>query len=347
MKLSNTLLVMAATTAIASCSNDKSENPPVPSDEAIAFNASAPLAPRSVITTGSLTDFRVTAFVDGKEYMNNVLVTKHGGSWTYTPTMYWPADKEVNFFSYAPGSGSGNAAHSDGKTDLTGFVNDGNTDLLYGVNMHESGEKTNMVTINFRHALSQIRFAFTRKTENPPIRVDVMKVDLVNILSQGDFNFPHETTSQGNKVVGEWSNQSVMTNPVIYSGPAVTLTDNPKQLLSSSYIFAVPQTLQPSEISGTGRKGSFVRALCAIYHEESGLKLWPTSSTPDRDEATGCGYLYFPLDASGSDGAIKTWDEGKAYRYNISIGVPKTSSAIQFDVTVDQYENFANPDLEN
>lgn len=350
MRLRDAVLLAAAGVSLIACSDDHDNAPSRPSGKAIVFNATAPRASRSVITTGSLNNFRVTAFVNGQKYMDNVSVWKSDGGWTYTPMMYWPADASVNFFSYAPGVRSeGDVSLSEnGPADLDGFVNSGTTDLLYGVNMNESGATTNMVKINFRHALSQVRFTFRRKDEAPAIRVDVRNVDLIKINSEGNFQFPRETTSQGSAVTGKWSGQSAYANPVIYNGGVVTLTDSPQELLSTGYIFAIPQTLEPSELKGTTRKGSYVRVLCSIYHEDTGVKLWPSKEgTHDYDSATGCGYLYFPLDGGGAEGAVSGWESGKAYVYNIEIGVPNNAAAIQFDVTVDEYIDFADVNMGN
>lgn len=348
MKLTNTFLLLAAGFSLAACSSDDDVPNKMPSDEAISFNASAPLAPRAVITTGTLKDFHVTAFTDGKPFMKNVKVTKVDNVWQYSPTMYWPVDQTVNFFSYAPAEGGAAPREASGDgTDLS-FTNTGSVDLLYGVNMDLSGETSNMVNINFRHALSQVRLALRRKAETPAIRVDVIGIDLLNIKSTGDFKFPRETTSQESTSKGTWSNQGTPGNPELFKADQAqpwTLTDDYDEQNSSSYFFFVPQTLTPSKMSGTAPSGSIARVLCAVYHEETGAKIWPSKSLEEK--GTGCGYIYFPLDAGGNEGAVSEWEAGRAYVYSLTIGVPSTSSAIQFDVTVDEYQDFAQIPLDN
>ena len=94
-------LMLAA--SIASCSSDNSENIE-PSDVAISFTATAPYAPqsRAVVTTQTLSSFRVYGFVDKELYMNNVEVNKVGNKWQYSPLQYWPIGKSINFYSYSP-----------------------------------------------------------------------------------------------------------------------------------------------------------------------------------------------------------------------------------------------------
>ena len=79
---------------------------------------------------------------------------------------------------------------------------------------------------------------------------------------------------------------------------------------------------------------------CAIYHEDTGTQIWPR----------GAEYadIYFPLH-SAAEGAqtVSEWQQGRAYIYNLTIGVPSQTSAIEFDVTVDEYQSFADADIEN
>ena len=340
MKLKHILPLSLAGLALAACSTDNGKDAPEVTGDAIRFNASAPIAPRNVTTTENLENFRVTAFVEGKRYMDNVLVTKNGNAWTYTPVMYWPAEEPVNFFSYSPDDIVQSA--TDGTSaDLKGFVNSGTTDLLYGVNMDESQKTTKMVKINFRHALSQVRFYFRRKSQNPPIRVDVTNVALTQINSVGDFNFPRTSTSQSSTAQGTWTAQAVPTVPVLYADNAthaVTLTDNGIELNPDSYYFFIPQKLTaPGEDYASG---AFVKVTCAIYHEGTNTKLWPKEA--DYSD------IYFPLNTDGNGTrSVTEWLQGRAYVYNISIGVPSETSSIEFDVTVDEYKDFTETDLEN
>lgn len=336
MKLKHILLLSVASLSLAACSDDDKSSPEI-TGNAIRFNASAPLAPRDVTTTENLENFRVTAFVAGKKYMDNVLVTRTGNNWTYSPTMYWPADETVNFFSYSPDNIT--KSRDDGADDdIKGFVNDGTTDFLYGVNMDESGKTSKMVKINFRHALSQVRFYLKRKVQDPAIRVDVTGVTLTKINSVGDFSFPRTTTAQGSAAYGTWSAQSMPTDPAIYNGEAAVLTDEGTELNPGSYYFFIPQKLEKA--AGNTTDGAFVKVTCAIYHEGTGTKIWPSGA----DYAD----IYFPLNTTGTGSqAVTEWLQGRAYVYNLTIGVPSESSAIEFDVTVDEYQNFAESDLEN
>lgn len=337
MKIKFSLLILPlAGLAFAACSSDGDGGRDVTGNE-IRFNASAPVAPRTVSTTGNLDNFRVTAFVAGKKYMDNLQVLKVDNVWTYSPIMYWPADETVNFFSYSPD----NITHStadDRMADILGYVNNGTTDFLYGVNMNESGTNTRMVKINFRHALSQVRFYLKRKAQDPPIRVDVTGVSLTNINNVGDFSFPRATTSASSATYGDWDEQTKPVDPVLYSGQPVTLTDNGKELNPGGYYFFIPQ-----DLDGVGEdtvNGNFVKVTCAIYHQGTGTKVWPVGKE--------YGEIYFPLNTVDTHRqGIDEWEQGRAYVYNLTIGVPSGTGAIVFDVTVDEYSDFSETELVN
>ena len=345
MKAIYAFTILAIGAGAFACSDDKDYDGPQPGTagrNAIEFTASAPRAPRDVSTTENLEKFYVTAYTDGTLFMENVEVSRQGsGAWGYTPRMYWPAEGTVNFFSYTPDI-TANVHQTENGADIPGYVNPGNIDLLYGVNMDESspaGTVDKQVKVNFRHALSQVRFKLRRQdgTHNP-LRVEVGAVQVMNICSTGTFNFPRATTSADSDVRGEWSDTKTTVSPDIYRGENITLTSEAQLVGNSGYIFTVPQILATSVENGY--EGAYVRVLCSIYDETSGVKLWPSTSASTYDQASGSGYLYFPLASTPS-----TWDAGKAYVYSLTIGMPQGSSAIEFDVTVDDYQDFADIEL--
>ncbi len=119
-------------------------------------------------------------------------------------------------------------------------------------------------------------------------------------------------------------------------------TDTPVELQNSGYIFAIPQTLTKSEVSGTNYSGAYARVLCEIFDRNTGVKIWPQSADVVSD---GAGYIYFPLNASEQTNA--EWQLGKAYRYTINIDVPTTSNKIDFDVTVEEFPDFIDTQVNN
>lgn len=223
--------------------------------------------------------------------------------------------------------------------DIPGFINNtGSVDLLYAVNMKQTAGETGQVKVNFRHALSQVRFLLSRKSDPSvnPIRVEINKVELVNIASKGDFQMPRATTSAVTTDRGEWTNLGNIQNVTLYDGKSKTLTDTPTEYNTPGYIFSIPQELLASVRQGNSFNGAWLSVRCSIYDDVSGVRLWP--STTDLGYENGFALLYFPLNAD--DSRYPEWEPGKAYSYGISIGVPQGSSAIDFDVTVDEYGDF-------
>ncbi|MDE6089168.1 MAG: fimbrillin family protein [Duncaniella sp.] len=341
-----THIAIAASVALSlsSCSDHDSDAPS--SGNIISFNASAPLSGRQVVTTNSLQDFKVWAFADGKPYMSDVTVDRTSNGWSYSPTMYWPAETPLNFYSYSPAIRT--ATESDSSNpDIPGFINGGSTDLLYSVNIGEtrSGSLATPVQINFRHALSQVRFQLrprVAKAGEQALSVNVRALDLLGTNTVGSFNFPDNSTTIGNQVTGEWTDQSTPAEKRIFEGSEMLATDTPKELLSTGYIFSIPQTLPKSDISGTSYSGAYARVLCEIFDRNTGVKIWPETADVVAD---GAGYIYFPLNANQTSDT--EWQLGKAYRYTLNIDAPATSSKIDFDVTVEEYPDFIDSQINN
>ena len=76
--------------ALPACSEKEETQAPADSN-AISLSAVVPNGSRSAATTtASIKDFIVYAFTEGSMLMDGVKVTREGGSWTYSPTAYWP-----------------------------------------------------------------------------------------------------------------------------------------------------------------------------------------------------------------------------------------------------------------
>lgn len=335
MKSVSLLLAIAAVAGLASCSNDDHDTL-TPTKNEVRFNVTVPISTRALTTTAKLDHFRIFSFVDSQPYMSNVQADKTGSNWATTPVMYWPADdKPVNFYCISPMVGT-ETDSGESLPHIKDYVNtDGTTDLLYAVNI---GAVINPVRINFRHALSRIAFNFKRRqasSSQAPIKVEVKDVAVTNIFSKGSFNYPNQTTAPSGMAVGTWLDQSAATDAQIFSGSVKTLTDAYTTINSTGYEFALPQELP---VSKEDMSGAYLRVLCSVYDETSGVRIWPKSQAED--------YLYFPLNSPGAANTTKTWEPGKAYAYNITIGVPEGTGKIEFDITVDDYPDFADMPVE-
>ena len=332
------LCIAAAGLSFAACNNHYDENEHgTPSDpRAISFDVAVPKTARAATTSQTIREFRVWAFAQGKPFMSNIKVSRDENSpWTYSPTMYWPLNQTLNFYCVSPEISTGVRLERDGRdADIPGFVNrEGKTDLLYAVNI---GESKSPVHVNFRHALSQINFNVKRATRTSHmLKVEVNAVDLLGTYHQGDFEYPDRTTAPDSRDRGEWDNQTGLRDASIYGGGDMItlLNDKAERANNTGYIFAIPQELLESKPDHSG--GAYVRVLCSIYDQQTNLKLWPPREL--QEAATESGYIYFPLNR---DARIDEWEPGKFYNYTLTIDVPESASAISFDVTVDDMNDF-------
>lgn len=356
MKFTHSLLLLSAVAmlGLAACDKDDDEIIGPTGTDAISFTVSVPRVTRAVVdqtTTETIDNFSTWAFTGPQStlLMNNVRVGKEGGQWTYTPLMYWPADgQKVNFYSISPAYEGWDKPVAIGTVpDIEAYKVAGNVDLLYAVNIGASSA-TPLVNVNFRHALSNIHFLLkTRDADatQPPLRVEVDRVELLGVNSTGDFAFPRQTTGSDIAAAskGSWSNIKDPVNVDLYTGAMVNIESktDAKEYNNHEpgYSYAMPQELPASVNTSDTYTGAWVRVRCAVYDEGSGVKFWPSASTPGYDGDSGYAYIYFPLSDPAHGITVNTWEVGKAYYYTLNIGVPKGSSTIEFDVTVDHYDD--------
>lgn len=327
---------------LASCSSGDEADVKAPgkADNAIVFNAMVPKAPRAAsTTTATIKEFYVYAFTAGKPYMEHVAVRRNGSSWTYTPVMYWP-DTPVNFYAYSPNITNTPVVGDDVIGDIPAYNCDGQTDLLYAVNIGETA-KASPVNINFRHALSRVTVMLSSSNAN--IRVNVRHVSLHGLYHTGTFYFPDATTSSSSPDnIGKWDdltlNYDVLLFYALDNEDNLDLTTTPVDVTENNLdiSFFIPQPLTKMSLDGATYAGNYIAVDCEIFDSTSGAKIWPTGSTPPSQlvPETPAGRLVFPLTTS----TIDEWKIGHAYIYNIKIDNPVVLQPIDFNVTVDDYE---------
>lgn len=331
---------MTAALALTSCSSDTDE--PIPEGGTIRFGAVIPGGSRvTPTTTTSISKFTVDAFTAGKPYMENVKVVRSGATWTYSPTMYWPTTP-VNFYAVSPDITNSPGIGSDGLSDITGYTNNGNIDLLYAVSMNEMAREA-PVQLNFRHAMSYLKIMLS--CSNSDLTVKVGHVKLCNVSLRGDFTFPDASTSASSTSGrGAWTNLSMTSDLLTFyameESDAVTLTTTPTDLTENNLNigYMLPQPLTELAFDGTKYSGSAIQIDCEMFDTSTGAKIWPTDATPSEQLVpdTGYGRLMYPLRTS----TLTEWQQGYAYVYNIVIDNPSVLHPISFGVTVDEYTEF-------
>ena len=192
------LLAAVAIAALASCSNDDVVD--VNQGKGISFRTSLDkaLTRANVTNLQNLAAFNVTAIGNGVNYFTNLAVTSNdnGNNWNTASTYYWPG-YELAFFAYAPQNPGGNVEISSAEKKITGFspaqsVLD-QKDLIISYNTGtKSRNEANGVSMNFKHALSQIEVK--AKCSNDKVKIEVLGVKLVNAASKADsVSYTHLT----------------------------------------------------------------------------------------------------------------------------------------------------------
>ena len=322
-----------------SCTDDDSPER-INEQKAINFCALVPNAPRAAsTTTATIKDFIVYAYTGGMPYMQNVLVTRNGSTWSYSPIVYWPSTP-LNFYAYSPNITNSTSPDDPEIGSIPGYKNTGHTDLLYAVNMGEVMKPT-PVNLNFRHAMSRVSVMLS--SSNPQIDVRVHYVKLHNIYLQGTFHFPHVTTSpQQPDHIGNWSdlklNNDFILFTIIGNEDILTLTPKPVDITENNLdvSFFIPQPLTQLVYDGSDFTGNGIEIDCEIFDTTTGTKIWPSTKTPPAQLIPECpaGRLLFPA----STDAITEWKIGHSYIYNIKIDNPDVLKPIMFSVSVDEYQ---------
>ncbi|MBW9203564.1 fimbrillin family protein [Bacteroidales bacterium SW292] len=379
MKSKYLLVTALSAAALTACNND--EVLEVNQGRGISFQVATEAATRAAATTtNSIDEFMVWGFTEeepAKTLMDDLSVSKTGSDWTYTGTIFWPA-APVNFYSISPEPVSdkvseGTVSITSNEQKITGFTvnTDQNqqVDLLYAVNKGENKDdhESKPVSINFRHALSQI--VFKAKNTNENLKVIVKGVKIANIKKAGDFTYPSQSTttqytSGSSSIVattqGEWDNVTTeqtfaagMSGEVTLNGKdetALDLTSKEDEVYTGA-LFMIPQALTPWDPKAIGalnttNKGVYFLVDCQILSgTNKNIQVWP--SDPKEQ------YAEVAIPASKLN-----WEQGKKYIYTFTFDkgggyVPgpdpnpdPTLIGIDFDVTVDEFINGGEQDID-
>lgn len=232
------LMLGVAAMALASCTNDEVLN--VAENRAIGFDAFVGKPTKADITNESIDKFYVYGGYDSDldNVFNNVTVSLKEGKWQYDNTQYWSPDKNYTFQGYAPETGTASASTKG--VNFTGFVANGETDLLVSevksVEANTAISSSTAIQLSFRHVLSKIKFKFTTDLENVNITITDLKVNA--LPNKGDYT--------NNGTTGEWETKEGGNYTLASTG---TLT-NDKELVSGEAI-VLPQTPSNIQVSFT------------------------------------------------------------------------------------------------
>ena len=304
--------VAIAATALASCSSDNLVDLKEGDELKIAAVADNDSRAADVWCNNNLMPSFVL-FADAystqgtyKTFINAETYTNDGSSSTYSApdgiTRYWPENDKLSFYAISGVDASdinwtaGRAPHTNEITIKQNVREQ--VDIVYAVQPKVAKTSTGVVTLNFRHALSQVEFM--AKNGNPEeLEIEILDVRVGNVYSTGELYLPTETsdknvqnhaTDNGEVFVSQqniWNNNSVSTlDDLTYFditkdnfGAAVVLDEEAKSLtistdadtkeeedatenVTNNSMLLLPQ----SQTAWDGEKGAYLAVKCNIYN---------------------------------------------------------------------------------
>lgn len=306
--------------------------------------------------------------VVNKWYYNDE-ITDNGTSWEGTTKRYWSADGTHDFYAVVNGDMTVGAdpttvptiADFAPATDVAA-----QKDLLYAVAFDKS-RTDQTVTLNFRHALSQVEFR--AKNTNEKLHVIINGVTVGQVPNVGTFTFPttasdnqfedHTQAGTNDYTAGTWdlkdtkADYSVAINALAVAknndNTPVDLTIS-KDTDDNTRDFSKSMLLLPtSSISGTtawdpevsGFNGSYLAVNCQIYNIEG------ASFNDETDVLLHDGLAVIPVEFN--------WEPGKKYIYTFVFGEGNGGytpggepvlAPVSYQIHVDDFEKVSNKDID-
>lgn len=330
---------MLGSLLLASCANDEMVQM---NQNEIRFNAvtaSTSRAYESYDSNNSPMQFKVWAWTSNAQhalYIPGEIASRAGGSsvWNLAKNRYWPEDTGLDFVAYS--GDPDNTFTFDGTTRR--FVNYAvknqyfdQLDLIYSV---EPGKTASVsaTNLNFKHALSQLRFKAT--LANPTLKVSFEKISVCNVAGQGTYTLPDNSEEIGTWAdYGELKSFSVDAHSI---GETCIIDATTPEKMISGHNIATMMALLPQQqdawvpTAGNTASGAYLAVDCSIYSVESGTDVKLNQGNT----------IYIPLTVD--------WEQGKRYTYNIVFGMGhagyvnpespvETLAGVDLTVTADDY----------
>lgn len=254
-------------------------------------------------------------FSDAVLYMDGVNISKVGGTWKNSSKDYfWPKTGKLSFVAFSPVSAglqfgsSRNSVlwHKDYIVEGTYADQTEAQDLLVSKVNADQTASANAVTIEFRHALSQVKFtAKTVDADNAlKYEVSIDEIALTSIYNKADYSYD----SAADKNVWDVNTGST-TGSESFLTSAKVLSTTAEALGTKDAYYVLPQSLTDNAqiyvkytIKTCNASGKVLDTLTV----ETNVKL-NTLGTP----------------------TINAWESGKSYTYNLTIN-PVSNDVITF-----------------
>lgn len=305
---------------LASCSNEDVVDTNKKGD--ISFRASLDKATTraNVTSLQNLAAFNVTAIGNGSNYFTDMSVTSldRGNNWNTGASFPWPGFN-LAFFAYAPQTPGGVVSITNAGKKITGFSPEQavaqQKDLVISYNTgNRNTNNDTPVTLNFKHALSQIEVK--AKCGNDKIKIEVIGIKMVNVAAKANFTFPESVTNTSYSLQqNQWTDLTEKDNHskayMIKGSDVVVLNNEPQSIMFGDNNFMlIPQPL--TKWDGTAStSGAYLSVLCRISVLDNGNQTQiypqPVSGNSKNDK--------YAFAAVGID---TNWEPGKKYTYTLN-----------------------------
>lgn len=362
------LFSVAMAFVLVSCSHDEVIEINRDGDE-IQFNVVSDAATRAagVYCNNNLPGaFDVWATYNNATYIDGDLIQKVDNAWVnQNGVRYWPKTGNVTFYAQV---NAGTAFRwNDGAPTIKDYTVPTavaeQKDLLYAVK--SQGRSDNPVTLNFRHALSQI--VFQAKNSNANLYVEIKGVTICKLGDKNTFTYNSADTDQNivnhNGTTGiitydnSWGTWKALNGgdkdyPVTFTPVPVPgnndvryLTKTDKEF-SSNAMLLLPQTTtawNPGNGKPAAQTGTYFLVDCKICnvagasHTETDVVLWegPAAIPVAFNWEQGKKYIYTFVFGDGNGGYDPNPDDPTP------VLIP-----ITFEVTVDDFVPVADQDID-
>ena len=331
-------ILLFSAIAMVACSKDVVTDR---NESAIDFEIAAQgTVKTTATTTSSISEFKVWSYTQSerKAVMEDITVSKIDGAWTYSPKKYWPYQMDLDFYAIAPTNLTTDVTADYAKINFTGTtaiypqqlateicdcIN--YPDIVYATALGMNKETLEgTVTMNFRHAMSQIQFQVKNASSvESAISYEPILLSIEGLDAQGTYTLPMTaaTTSYFEDATshGTWNSAPIVDTEgdiiphrfVIAQAP---VAPGETKLITNAenYHMVIPQTKNSDQAT--------LEVRFNIY--QNGLLIAPEITKS----------IDFPVD----------WKEG--YRYTYTLVVNEASDGdlpdyvIEFvDVTVDEF----------
>lgn len=320
------LLAAVAALAITSCSqNEEFENPNQKAE--INFSTIVSKATRaSELTTEGLKEYKVFAYNTGENdmgtstnlssssaFMDGVTLTYTNSKWEMSGgPYYWPLDDKIQFFAYSPVTAvtyknPTEAGYPTFEYTIAEVANQEDLVVAYTKNQTKAKADKGVVSLAFKHVLTQINFKLKAKDANFTYKVD--SIVLLNIPNRATFTYGDPETA-----IGAWKDFSGSASYKYDADYSTSLTSASDAELrkTDNALMLMPQTL------GNDAK---IEIRYSVTNTESGKVFDGTKAVSLKGE---------------------TWKAGDKILYTLSL--PSEAEEVGITHTVDDWNKETEPE---